>query len=63
MSTVNGYTDEVNIQILVALMKHHGVKQVVVSPGATNVTFVACLQRDSYFRIYSSVDERSAEYS
>lgn len=62
MTTANGYTDEVNIQILVALMKHHGVKQVVVSPGATNVTFVACLQRDSYFRIYSSVDERSAAY-
>lgn len=62
MPMVNGYTDEVNIQILVALMKHHGVKQVVVSPGTTNVTFVACLQKDSYFRIYSSVDERSAAY-
>ena len=57
-----GYTDEVNIQILVSLMKHHGVRRVVASPGATNVTLVACLQRDPYFTVYSSVDERSAAY-
>lgn len=57
-----GYTNEVNIQILVSLMKHHGVCRVVASPGATNVTLVACLQRDPYFTVYSSVDERSAAY-
>ncbi len=57
-----GYTDEANIQILVSLMKHHGVCRVVASPGATNVTLVACLQRDPYFTVYSSVDERSAAY-
>lgn len=57
-----GYTDEVNVQILVSLMKHHGVRRVVASPGATNVTLVACLQRDPYFTVYSSVDERSAAY-
>lgn len=60
-STV-GYTDERNIQILIALMKHHGVRRVVVSPGTTNVTFVASVQHDSHFTIYSSVDERSAAY-
>ena len=58
----SGYSDERNIQILVALMKHHGVSRVVASPGATNVTFVASVQRDPYFTIYSSVDERSAAY-
>lgn len=57
-----GYTDEPNIQILVSLMKHHGVRRVVASPGATNITLVACLQRDPYFTVYSSVDERSAAY-
>ena len=57
-----GYTDEVNVQILVSLMKHHGVRWVVASPGATNITFVACLQRDPFFTVYSSVDERSAAY-
>lgn len=57
-----GYTDEANVQILVSLMKHHGVSRVVASPGTTNVTLVACLQRDPYFTVYSSVDERSAAY-
>ena len=56
------YTDETNIQILIALMKHHGVCRVVVSPGATNVTFVASIQQDPFFTLYSSADERSAAY-
>ena len=58
----SGYTDEANIQILVSLMKHHGVSRVVASPGTTNLSLVACLQRDQYFTVYSSVDERSAAY-
>ena len=62
MPTANGYTDEINVQILVALMKHHGVRSIVASPGATNITFVACLQRDPYFTVYSAADERSAAY-
>ena len=57
-----GYPNEKNIQILIALMKHHGLCRGVVSPGATNVTFVAPLQRDPDFKLYSSVDERSAAY-
>ena len=62
-STVgSGYTDEVNVQILVSLMKHHGVSRVVASPGTTNITFVACLQRDPYFTVWSAADERSAAY-
>lgn len=57
-----GYTDEVNVQTLVALMKHHGVSRVVASPGTTNITFVACLQRDPFFTVWSAADERSAAY-
>ncbi len=56
------YTDEYNILMLIALLKKHHIKKVVVSPGATNVTFVGSIQHDSYFEIYSSVDERSAAY-
>lgn len=56
------YTDERNVLILIALLKEHGIKKVVVSPGSTNVTFVASIQQDSFFEIYSSVDERSAAY-
>ena len=56
------YTSEKNTLILIALMKFHGVKKVVVSPGATNVCLVGSLQYDPYFEIYSCVDERSAAY-
>lgn len=56
------YTSEINTQMLIYLMKKHGVRKVVVSPGATNVCFVASLQQDAFFEMYSSVDERSAAY-
>ena len=56
------YSDEKNVQMLIYLMKSHGVKKVIVSPGATNITFVASLQQDPYFELYSVADERSAAY-
>lgn len=56
------YTVEKNVQMLVYLMKQHGVKKVIASPGTTNVTFVASIQNDPYFEIYSAADERSAAY-
>lgn len=31
------YTDERNVQILISLLKEHGIKRVVASPGSTNV--------------------------
>ncbi|MCH5175520.1 MAG: 2-succinyl-5-enolpyruvyl-6-hydroxy-3-cyclohexene-1-carboxylate synthase [Prevotellaceae bacterium] len=56
------YTSERNVQILIALLKEHGIKRVVASPGSTNVTFVGSLQQDPFFEMYSCVDERSAAY-
>lgn len=56
------YTDELNVQILVALLKQHGIRYVVASPGTTNITFVASIQQDPYFEVFSSADERSASY-
>ena len=56
------YTAERNAQILIALMKAHGIRKVIVSPGATNMCFAGSLQSDPYFELYSSVDERSAAY-
>ena len=48
--------------MLVSLLKQHGIKKVIASPGTTNLTLVACFQFDSFFEVYSSVDERSAAY-
>ncbi|MDY6300617.1 MAG: thiamine pyrophosphate-binding protein [Bacteroidales bacterium] len=56
------YSAERNVQILVALLKAHGIRYVIASPGTTNINFVASVQCDPFFKVYSSVDERSAAY-
>lgn len=56
------YTDNVNQQILLALLKEHGVRRVIASPGGTNPAMVISFQTDEFFEMYSSVDERSAAY-
>lgn len=56
------YTNDKSTQILIALLKAHGIRMVVASPGTTNAMFVASIQYDNFFQIYSSVDERSAAY-
>lgn len=56
------YTTERNIQIVIALLKAHGIKRVIASPGATDIAIVASMQNDPYFEMYSSIDERSAAY-
>ncbi len=57
-----GYTSERNNQIVLGLLKYHGIKRIVASPGATNVSLIASMQNDSFFELYSAVDERSAAY-
>jgi len=56
------YTDEKNTIVLIALLRAHGIRKVVASPGTTNIAFVGSLQNDPYFEMYSCVDERSAAY-
>lgn len=56
------YSDDKNVLILLSLLKAHNIKKIVTSPGVANITFVASVQIDPYFEVYSSVDERSAAY-
>lgn len=56
------YTSERNVQIVLALLKANNIRKVIVSPGATNESIVASMQYDSFFEMYSCVDERSAAY-
>jgi len=56
------YSNEKNVQIILSLLKAHGIRRVIASPGATNVALVGSMQNDPFFEIYSSVDERSAAY-
>lgn len=56
------YTNERNAQIVIELLKAHGIRKVIASPGTTNICFVASIQQDPFFEIYSAPEERSAGY-
>lgn len=56
------YSNDTNAQMLLSLMKEHGIKKVIASPGTTNIAIVGSMQHDEYFEMYSCVDERSAAY-
>lgn len=56
------YTPEKNAQIIISLLKAHSIRYVIASPGTTNTALIGSIQRDPFFTIFSSVDERSAAY-
>lgn len=56
------YTDEINTLVLISLLRKHGIKKIIASPGTTNVSFVGSIQIDPYFEIYSAIDERAAAF-
>lgn len=56
------YTNERNIQMLIYLLKANNIRKVIINPGTMNMSFVNSLQNDSFFELYSCVDERSACY-
>lgn len=56
------YSSEKSAQVVISLLKEHGIRKVIASPGSANMVIVASMQNDTYFEMYSSVDERSAAY-
>lgn len=56
------YTDAKNAQILIALLKAHNIRQIVLSPGVCNIPFAGSVQNDHFFTVFSCVDERHAAY-
>lgn len=60
--TKQRYSAEKNVLQLVSLMKSHGIRKIIASPGNTNITFVGSVMNDPYFQVYSCIDERSAAY-
>ena len=56
------FTDERNAQILLALLKAHGIRRVVANPGTTNIPVLAGVQKDPFFSVHSAVDERHGAY-
>ena len=56
------YTNERNIQMLIFLLKENNIKKIIINPGTMNMSFVASIQSDPFFELYSCIDERSACY-
>lgn len=56
------YSKLQNVQILVALLKAHGIRHIVLSAGTRQVPLARCVENDPFFTTYSVVDERSAAY-
>ena len=56
------YKNIENINIVVKLLKENKIKDLVISPGGTNIPLIKAVQDDSFFNCYSVVDERSASY-
>ena len=56
------YTVLENARIVLALLKEHNIRHIVLSPGGSNIPIVQGVQQDSFFTCYSVVDERSAMY-
>lgn len=51
-----------NIHITVSLLKENKIRDLVISPGGTNIPLIRAVQDDAFFHCYSVVDERSAAY-
>ena len=56
------YSNDKTTQIVLSILKANGIRKVIVSPGTTNIALVGSMQYDSFFELYSAVDERSAAY-
>lgn len=51
-----------SVQILVDLLKQFEIRDIVLSPGGSDIPLIHSIETDSYFTCYSVVDERSAAY-
>jgi 2-succinyl-5-enolpyruvyl-6-hydroxy-3-cyclohexene-1-carboxylate synthase len=56
------YTTIKSVQILIALLKKHNIKHLVLSSGTRNIPLVHSVENDPFFTCYSVVDERSAAF-
>ncbi|MCR5609854.1 MAG: 2-succinyl-5-enolpyruvyl-6-hydroxy-3-cyclohexene-1-carboxylic-acid synthase, partial [Lachnospiraceae bacterium] len=57
-----GYSNVDNVNIVVSLLKSNNIRDLVISPGGTNIPVIKAVQEDSFFNCYSVIDERSAAY-
>lgn len=56
------YSPIPSVQIILSLLKQNGISRIVASPGTRNTPLVHSAENDSFFTLYSIVDERSAGF-
>ena len=56
------YANDPLVLELLALLKAHGVRNIVISPGSRHYAFTRSFENDDFFTLYSVVDERSAAF-
>lgn len=56
------YSEKRNVRQLLALLKAHNISHFVVSPGSRHIPIVISMEADSFFHLYSVVDERGASF-
>lgn len=56
------YSDNVLILHLLSLLKQFGIRKVVISPGSRHFAIIHSMEKDSFFELFSVVDERSAAF-
>ncbi len=56
------YANEPLVLELTALLRAHGVRNIVISPGSRHYAFTRTFENDPYFNLHSVVDERSAAF-
>ncbi len=56
------YSNYKSVQILIALLRQYNIRNIVMSPGGSDIPIVHSIENDDFFTCYSVVDERSAVY-
>ncbi len=56
------FTDKKSILILASLLKEHGIKDIVLSPGSRNAPIIHTLTSIKDFRCHAALDERGAGF-
>ena len=56
------YSNNKMVLQLMSLLKQFNIRRIVVSPGSRHFALVHSLEADSFFKLYSVVDERSAAF-
>lgn len=52
----------INNKILIAFLKKHGIKKIVLSSGSRNIPFISSVEVDPDFECFSVIDERNAAF-